>query len=482
MRQPPNILLITTDHLRYDTLGYSGDPVLETPSIDKLALESTRFSNCFVQSPVCKPSRATIMTGRYPRHHGVRWNGSNLSENEVTMLEFFHHHGYSTACIGKHHISQRKFINSLDYLEAQGIRRNWTENPDGIYQIDKENPFEEYVSSRGYTYKTGYALQDFRKNLGAVPSDLPADCHIDAYVGQKGQNYLQQVNGKDPFFLWLGFYGPHHPYVPSGRFARMYHPDDVPSFRGEKQDLQEKPLEYQLYCQTENHKFRGFNSVPEETFRQMKAAYYGTVSQIDWQIGLILETLEKENLKENTIIVFISDHGEFLGDYGIPAKAPFLLDCMLHVPCLIYAPNNQNDITYDDLIESVDLFPTLANLAELAPPDCVQGKILPPFDTTESYHRREVVYAEAVDKKCLRTKEWKLIHYPAKDYGELYNLIEDPHERNNLYTELSEIRHEMTLQLYHYLDATEDFKHPSYQRFTSENPETGEEITHYHTW
>ena len=250
------------------------------------------------------------MTGRYPRHHGVRWNGSNLSENEVTMLEFFHHHGYSTACIGKHHISQKKFINSLDYLEAQGIRRNWTENPDGIYQIDKENPFEEYVSSRGYTYKTGYALQDFRNNLGAVPSDLPEDCHIDAYVGQKGQNYLQQVNGKDPFFLWLGFYGPHQPYVPSGSFDRMYHPDVVPSFRGEKQDLQEKPLEYQLYCQTENHKFRGFNSVPEETFRQMKAAYYGTVSQIDWQIGLILETLEKENLKENTIIVFISDHGE----------------------------------------------------------------------------------------------------------------------------------------------------------------------------
>ena len=215
MRQPPNILLITTDHLRYDTLGYSGDPVLETPSIDKLASESTRFSNCFVQSPVCKPSRATIMTGRYPRHHGVRWNGSNLSENEVTMLEFFHHHGYSTACIGKHHVSQKKFVNSLDYLEAQGIRRNWTENPDGIYQIDKEIPFEEYVSSRGYTYKTGYALQDFRKNLGAVPSDLPEDCHIDAYVGQKGQNYLQQVNGKDPFFLWLGFYGPHHPYVHS---------------------------------------------------------------------------------------------------------------------------------------------------------------------------------------------------------------------------------------------------------------------------
>jgi len=155
---------------------------------------------------------------------------------------------------------------------------------------------------------------------------------------------------------------------------------------------------------------------------------------------------------------------------------------MLHVPCLIYVPDKQNNITSDELIESVDLFPTLTHLAELEPPDCVQGKILPPFDTEESCHSRQVIYAEAVDKKCLRTKEWKLIHYPAKDYGELYNLTEDIYEQNNLYADLPEIRHKMTLDLYYHLDATEDFKHPTYQRFTSEHPETGEEITHYHTW
>ena len=123
------------------------------------------------------------MTGRYPRHHGVRWNGSNLDENEITMIEFFHQNGYLTACIGKRHISQKKFVDNPDHLEAQGIRRNWHENPDGIYEVNEENPFEGYVSSRGYTYKTGYALQNFRKNLGAVPSDLPEDCHIDAYIG-----------------------------------------------------------------------------------------------------------------------------------------------------------------------------------------------------------------------------------------------------------------------------------------------------------
>ena len=100
-------------------------------------------------------------------------------------------------------------------------------------------------------------------------------------------------------------------------------------------------------------------STPEETFRQMKAAYYGAVSQMDWQIGLILETLKEKGLKENTIVVFVSDHGEFLGDYGILAKASFLLDCMLHVPFLICVPNKQNNVTFDELMESVDLFPTL---------------------------------------------------------------------------------------------------------------------------
>jgi arylsulfatase len=472
----PNILFITTDHLRHDTLGFAGDPVIKTPNIDTLASQSVRFSHCFVQNPVCHPSRATIMTGRYPCHHGVRWNFSNLNENEVTLLEHFKEHGYSTACIGKYHLAQRRFENALDYKAAGSIRNM---NPD--------NPFIQYVRSRGFEYKTGFALPDFQKKLGAVPQpDQPEDCHLDAYVGMKTCEYLKGIDRDSPFFLWLGFYGPHHPYVPSGRFATMYNAGDMPEFHRSEDDLKKKPVEYALYFQAADHKFFSFANASEQTFREMKAAYYGMVSQIDWQLGLVLDTLKEQGLEDNTILVFTSDHGEFLGDHGIPAKAPFLLDCMLRVPCLIRAPGiGKPGIASDDLVESVDLFPTLCSLAGFETPEWVQGNDLSALvtgDHQRSFQRREAVYAEAVDKRCLRTREWKLIHYPAKEYGELYHLSEDPHELNNVYGEQSRMRDKMTMDYYHHLDAIEDFKHPAYRRFTGTDPDTGEQVTHYLTW
>jgi len=476
MSDRPNILFITTDHLRYDTLGFTRDPVIKTPNIDKLASESVSFSQYFVQSPVCHPSRATIMTGRYPCHHGVRWNFSNLNENEVTLLEHLKKHDYTTACIGKYHLSQKRFSESLDYREANSIRNM---NPD--------NPFIQYVKSMGFEYKTGFALPEFQKRLGAVPQpDQPEDCHLDAYVGMRTCEYLEKVDKDNPFFLWLGFYGPHHPYVPSGRFATMYNADEMPAFHRSEDDLRRKPVEYTLYCQAENHKFFPFTNASERTFREMKAAYYGMASQVDWQLGLVLDTLKKQGLADNTIIVFTSDHGEFLGDHGIPVKAPFLLDCMLHVPCLIHAPAvGQLGIESDELVESVDLFPTLCSLIGIEMPEWVQGHDLAALvtgDRQDENQSREAVYSEAVDKRCLRTREWKLIHYPAKKYGELYHLTEDPHELNNLYNERPDVRDSMTMDYYRHLDSIEDFKHPTYSRFTGADPETGEQVTHYITW
>ena len=147
--RPPNILFVTADHLRYDTLGHTGDPVLQTPAIDGLAAQGIRFDQFFVQNPVCQPSRATMMTGRYPRHHGVRWNGSRLDENEMTLVEFLKDQGYTTALVGKHHVAQERFRTALDHVDAAGIRRNWRERADGDYTVLDPNPFEQYVRERG---------------------------------------------------------------------------------------------------------------------------------------------------------------------------------------------------------------------------------------------------------------------------------------------------------------------------------------------
>ena len=483
MPRPLNVLLITADHLRYDTLGCHGDPVIQTPNIDGLATRATDFSNYFVQNPVCQPSRASLLTGRYPRHHGVRHNGSRLDENEMTLVEFFHRAGYETAVVGKHHVAQSRFLAAIDHGAAHHCRRNWPEREDGKYVVEKRNEFEEYVHGRGYEYATGYALPRFRERLGAVPSNLPEDCHIDAYVGMKGIEYLDEVDTENPFFLWLGFYGPHHPYVPSGRFGHMYQAEEMPPFHKAEEDIARKPVEYRLYQQCQVHKYRGFTDASEQTFREMKAAYYGMVSQLDWKLGEVFACLERRGLADRTIVVLTSDHGEFLGDHGIPAKAPFLLDCMLHVPCLIAVPGKAAQ-TVDDLVEEVDLFPTLAELAGLSAPEWVQGRSQCASVTGNGSwpEQRESVYAEMVDKKCIRTDRWKYIHYPAKDRGELYDLAEDPHELHNLYHDLPYIVAKMRALFYAKLDETEDFVHPKYQRFSGHDPDTGDEVQHYHTW
>ena len=374
----PNVLLITADHLRHDVLGCAGDPVCPTPHIDRLASRGVRFSHFFAPNPVCQPSRAAIMTGRYPRHTGVRWNGSALGEDEITMPQVFRGAGYRTACIGKHHINQRRFLQSFDHMAANHIRRNWRERADGTYTVTDPNEFEQYVRDRGYEYRTGYALPNFRARLGAVPSELPEDCHIDAYVGMKTCEYLRSLDGSAPFFLWTGFYGPHHPYVPSGRFARLVDPLAVPPFHRSADDLARKPVEYRLYCQEPTHKFRGFLNASEQTFREMKAAYYGMVAQLDWQVGEIVAALETLGLLDTTLIVLTSDHGEFLGDHGIPAKGPFLLDCMLRVPCVVSGPGVVSGRVDSGLAESVDLLPTVASLAGIEAPECCQGTDLGP--------------------------------------------------------------------------------------------------------
>jgi len=481
-KRPPNVILVTADHLRYDTLGCNGDPVIQTPGIDRLAAQGQCFENFFVQNPVCQPSRATLMTGRYPRHHNVRWNGSRLPEHEVTLPEFFKQQGYTTACVGKHHIAQQRFLDALDHLEAGGLRRNWKERTDGDYTVREPNAFEQYVRARGYEYRTGYALPQFRERLGAVPSELPEDCHLDAYTGMKAREYVEGLDGESPFFLWFGFYGPHHPYVPSGRFATMYDPAHVPAFHRSESDIPTKPPEYALYFATESHKYRGFDQACDRTFREMKAAYYGMVSQLDHQIGLLLELLEQRRLAQNTIVAFTSDHGEFLGDHGIPAKAPFLLDCMLHVPLLLRGPGVPAGQRPRELAEAVDVVPTLLGLCGLQIPESAQGRDLSGRSADGQREPRRAVYAEAVDKKCIRSNEWKYIHYPAKQHGELYRLSSDPYELENLYAERPETVAQMKQELCALLDATEDFKHPCYQRFSGRHPATGDELTHYHTW
>jgi arylsulfatase A-like enzyme len=158
---------------------------------------------------------------------------------------------------------------------------------------------------------------------------------------------------------------------------------------------------------------------------------------------------------------------------------------MLHVPCIVRAPGIRRGAAFQTLVESVDLFPTIARLAGFDPPEWVQGRDLCPLlrgKVAVDSPVRSAIYAEAVDKRCVRTEAYKYVHYSAKPYGELYDLVEDPHELDNLYGREVGLRNEMRELYYSVLDSTEDFVHPKYHRFTGRDPETGQKLTHYHTW
>ena len=205
------------------------------------------------------------MTGRYPKNHGVKWNGSKLNENEITMVEAFKNQGYTTASVGKHGIGQQRFRQILDHMDAVGIRRGWKERADGNYTVTDPNPFEQYVRDQD-TSINGIRPAQFSQKPRRRAIRSPEDCHIDAYVGMKSIEYLEGLDTSNPFFLWVGFYGPHHPYVPSGRFANMYDPNAMPPFRRADNDIAKKPPEYSLYFKAEHHKYRGFDRASDDTF------------------------------------------------------------------------------------------------------------------------------------------------------------------------------------------------------------------------
>ena len=335
---------------------------------------------------------------------------------------------------------------------------------------------------------------------------MPTELHQTTWCADETIHIIE-THRDGPWLASVNIYDPHPPFNPPLSYRCRYNPQDLPGPSYQQSDLTQQEqlsavdfasrarppddLDMQSPVLPLSPGIGGewiaaeapIDSPPFTEARDantLKAAYYAMIEQIDDQVQRIIDTVEDSGQRNQTLIIFMSDHGELLGDHGIPAKAPFLLDCMLHVPCLVRIPG-QDSGDRNALAESIDLFPTLCGLAGIDTPDCVQGQDLAPV-LAGGEEFRELIFAEAVDKRCIRTKDWKYIHYPTKPYGELYDLREDPHELKNLFSERPEKVREMRDRFYACMDATEDFRNPKYQRFTGTDPKTGGDLTHYLTW
>ena len=418
-----NILLITTDEQRFDTLGCNNNPHIKTPNLDRLASEGINFINHTCSSPICTPSRASILTGQYCRTHGAWDVGYTLDNNPDGLTGRLFEEGYICGIFGKAHFEPElsNFVENMNHDEIYygfsefrltednliGDYLNWIKDSHPNYFKKALKLGNESTSAPYVDY--GEPMQDEGHIKAVFTSEIPENLHQTAWITDKAIDFIKENSGKKkPFFAWCSYVDPHHPWTPPEPFASMYDPEKLPvpqRKRGEEKDLPS------FYFYAKN--------LPDSELQRMCAAYYGMISHIDHHIGRILKYLEDINQLERTIIIFTSDHGDYNGDHGLIRKFTFMFDNILKVPFIIRLPNQVNARTiYKGNTQHEDIVPSLFEYLNIPIPDDVQGESFASVlangvnGKSREYSFFEYYkYAVGVSKG-----NWKLIYYPPKSW------------------------------------------------------------------
>jgi len=489
MTQPPttrpNILLICTDQHRFDALGCYGNPRIKTPNIDRLAAGGVLFERCYTPNPVCAPTRASIVTGRYPSAHGLWANGVPLPKHERFFTRTLADEGYDCGLIGKLHLSacfkgrtESRYDDGFSFFK-------WAHDPthgsaENQYHCWLERRFPDLyaaASSRGFG----------REGHDAVGFDtMPVEAHYTRWVGDETIRFLR-APGEDgaerspskPFFLWSNFFDPHHPFVAPQEYLDRYDLSSIPMPTGREGELASRPPILSEASQKSYAGFaKGYAEYTEDQLRETVRAYYAMVSFIDDEVGRIVAALDELGLRESTLILFSSDHGEMLGDHQLMLKGPMMYEGAVHVPMILSWPGTlPQGQRRADFASLVDLCATCMDAAGLPDLSTSQGQSLLPVARGESpgrdyalcqYRNSGHPYDPPVHVTMLRHDAHKLIvhHGPPSTArprtGELFDLAEDPDELNNLWDEPSShaLRTDLQERLLDTLVAIEDRSQP----------------------
>ncbi len=446
------MLWMMADQLRWDCVGANGNRLIRTPNLDRLAARSANFTNAFVQAPVCVPSRVSYFTGRYPHSHKNRVNYTPCDPREVFLHRMLKDAGYQTGSVGKLHFHPP----TVEHARTTGLDRVWLD--DGVSATD---PYSDYVKWRNANDPQARSPYNATaKNL--PPGRNPYRALIDYeytqthWVGLKTLELLREfTRSEKPFFLFSSFFKPHAPFTVPAPFDSMYDDIEIPLPRQVTLDyIRRLPLPLQKLI------LRGtpVYDTPRERLQWIYRSYYGAVSMVDREAGRILEELENSGAASNTIVILSTDHGDQLLEHGLHGKNLFF-ESSVRVPFLMSFPGRVRSGRFAELVEMVDVLPTILEFCGVPIPDHVQGRSFAPLTSGGTYRPRECVYAENIipevitggqlryefvpgqgiagirhpDAKMVRTSRWKLNFYPGHD-GELYDLSGDPGEWENLYT------------------------------------------------
>lgn len=416
-----NILFITTDQQRRDSLPCYGLPFMRTPAIDRLAAGGVVFDNAIAAAPICQPCRAAFITGQYPHVNGVANNFRWIRPGTPTLAHAFHNAGWQTAAIGKMHFHPWDNPEGFQHRVSAEDKRHFF-RPDDHAQFLRRHGYER----RHPAYENGY-----EENLGAIVSPLPKELHIDSFIGMEAVSYLERV-GEEPFFCWVSFNSPHDPYDPPAEMADMYRDAPVPEPIGGLDELQQKPA-YQRrildFFRDNSLYFTDYRRATAGVLRRMREYYLASVSLVDEQIGRILAILDRRGLTQNTLIVFSSDHGDHLGDHGLPYKGTFY-ESSLGVPLIVSGPGVSSGARCRSMVDWVDLHRTFLCFAGIEPPAHVQGCDVGELFSDPHAPGREVGFSELPGKVMACDGNHKLVLCD-DEHGELYDLHEHPLEVHN---------------------------------------------------
>lgn len=439
MAKRPNILWFCTDQQRFDTIRSLGNPLINTPNIDRLIEQGVAFTQAYAQSPVCTPSRASFLTGRYARTTRCRQNGQQIPSYERLLSRLFADQDYVCGLAGKLHLSSCAAGRVENRIDDGYTVFHWSHHPQPDWP---ENGYTQWLGSHG---KTWDGLYHGGRETPYVKEGVPADFHQTTYCAEKTIDFIREHRDRNWFFSYNCF-DPHHPFDPPADYLNRYRVDDMPLPKSRPHELDNKPR-YQKLDSKWAHNEPGYfdvQAMTDDDRREVTAAYYAMVELIDDQLGRIISALEDTGQLENTLLIFMSDHGEMLGDHGLYLKGPHFYDESVRVPLVLHWPDGVAAGTRcDGLVELLDLAPTLCNLADIPTYEGFQGRSLVDIcqGKADPVTHRDFVFSEYYNAwthhhaygSMLRTANEKIVVYHGTEDGELYDLETDPDEFENLW-------------------------------------------------
>ena len=469
-----NILFIMYDQLRFDYLSCAGHPHLHTPNFDRVAEKGVRFTNAYVQSPICGPSRMSYYTGRYSSSHGAQWNGYPLRVGEITLSDHLRKAGVGSWLIGKTHMkadaegmarlglspdsiigARQKECGFDVWVRDDGL---WGEGPDGFYD-EKRSPYNEYLKSRGYDSPNPWAdfanagVEDGEKASGWMfnNADKPAnirECDSETpWLTDRAIDFIKQA--KEPWCAHVSYIKPHWPYIVPAPYHEMYGFNHVPVANRHPSEREDPHPVYGAFM---NNKIAAAFQ-QDDVRAKVIPAYMGLIKQCDDHLGRLLDHLEETGKMNETMIVLCSDHGDYLGDHWLGEKDLFHEESV-KIPLIIYDPRDEADrtrgTTCNALVEAIDIAPTLVEASGGKIADHIlEGRSLMPWINGETPVWRDYVISEydyclTPAKQILKVSNrdarlfmvfdgrYKMVHAEGGFRPMLFDLEADPKELQDL--------------------------------------------------